>query len=274
MQQYHKMHEEYPVVAFLDIKAAYDSVDRSVIWGALANHLEPALLDLLKNMFDEVLVTVIMQNYESRTIRPRRGMLQGSILNPILYAVSIDDLPRRIRNGFQQAPTLTNTLTVSTPSTSTVSEAALQDQDRVSLRNRSRRTYLRATIHLLLYADDVALVGSSEEIRLLLAMTELHSDHFGYRWSPPKCAILNARPGVRYKLYGQILPSVDFFKYLGIPFNNKGIDVDRMLQAAATKGVSVMLLLHSLGAHTSTRLALVLPFSCIAHSSALSLNMG
>lgn len=135
----HKLHNEYPVVAFLDIKSAYDSVDRSIIWRALANKVQPVLLNLLKNMFDEVLVTVIIHNYESRTIRPRRGVLQGSILSAILYAVFIDDLPRRI----QHAPTLTNALAVSTVSTMHMSEAALQDHDRISL----RRTYIRATIH-------------------------------------------------------------------------------------------------------------------------------
>jgi hypothetical protein len=41
MHDYFLSHHHYPVVAFLDIKAAYDTVDRRVIWDALANSSLP-----------------------------------------------------------------------------------------------------------------------------------------------------------------------------------------------------------------------------------------
>ncbi|CDH61347.1 hypothetical protein RO3G_14949 [Lichtheimia corymbifera JMRC:FSU:9682] len=44
MHQHREIHNQDPVVAFLDIKSAYDSVDRSVIWGALSDHLNQPYL--------------------------------------------------------------------------------------------------------------------------------------------------------------------------------------------------------------------------------------
>jgi hypothetical protein len=49
------------VVAFLDIKAAYDTVDRNVIWAALAaTSTPPALLSLLRHLFDDVTTAVLL----------------------------------------------------------------------------------------------------------------------------------------------------------------------------------------------------------------------
>lgn len=83
------------------------------------------------------------------------------------------------------------------------------------------------------------MVRSSEEIRLLLAIVGVL----------PNVPSSIGPPGVRYKLDNQSLPFVDHFKYLGVPFTSTGLDTERMLQASATKGVTAMLLLHSLGAH-------------------------
>ncbi|KAG0852029.1 hypothetical protein G6F15_014093 [Rhizopus arrhizus] len=47
-------------------------------------------------------------------------------------------------------------------------------------------------INSLLYADDVALVGSASEVRHMLDLAQIHSLTLGYKWSPPKCAVLNA----------------------------------------------------------------------------------
>ncbi|KAG1310657.1 hypothetical protein G6F62_014572 [Rhizopus arrhizus] len=47
-------------------------------------------------------------------------------------------------------------------------------------------------INALLYADDVAILGSASEVKQMLDLAQIHSQVLGYRWSPTKCAILNA----------------------------------------------------------------------------------
>ncbi|KAG0994641.1 hypothetical protein G6F27_014068 [Rhizopus arrhizus] len=79
-------------------------------------------------------------------------------------------------------------------------------------------------INSLLYADDVALVGSASEVRHMLDLAQIHSLTLGYKWSPPKCAVLNAPSpsSSRYvpmSLYDQDLPTVEEFTYLGVPFD-------------------------------------------------------
>jgi hypothetical protein len=41
-----------PVIAFLDIKSAYDTVDRRQIWHTLEKTAPVALISLLQNLFD------------------------------------------------------------------------------------------------------------------------------------------------------------------------------------------------------------------------------
>ena len=96
MRQYRAEYNHLPVVGFLDIKSAYDAVDYDVIWGTLTDHLQPALLEFIKHLFNDVSITVILKNHESRSIHPRRGILQGSILSPLLYTVFIDSLPKKL----------------------------------------------------------------------------------------------------------------------------------------------------------------------------------
>ncbi|KAG2212894.1 hypothetical protein INT45_007410, partial [Circinella minor] len=45
-------------------------------------------------------------------------------------------------------------------------------------------------ISALLYADDVALIGSPQDIHRLLKIAEKHSNKLGFQWHPDKCAII------------------------------------------------------------------------------------
>ncbi|KAG1435667.1 hypothetical protein G6F56_013884 [Rhizopus delemar] len=98
MRAYRNRHHHYPVVAFLDIKAAYDTVDRRIIWQSmLASSAPKALVSLLANLFDDVMVSVLLNNVASDPFFPSTGVLQGSVLSPHLYSpqqlVSLRHLP-------------------------------------------------------------------------------------------------------------------------------------------------------------------------------------
>ncbi|KAG1489959.1 hypothetical protein G6F46_011333 [Rhizopus delemar] len=210
---------EPPVLAFLDIKSAYDTVDRAVIWRALETHVSEPMLGILQSLFDNVSVQVLLGGNSSRFFWPRTGVLQGSILSPFLYSIYINSLPSTLRS-------------VSMPTFSRV------------FNSMPRFEHNGLWINSLLYADDVVLIGAPETMPRLLRAAEDHSRSLGYKWNPAKCVILNppnahgARP---LKLYGTAMPSSTSFAYLGIPFSNKGaIDTKLLLQRNVASGLAAM----------------------------------
>ncbi|CEG68973.1 hypothetical protein RMATCC62417_05127 [Rhizopus microsporus] len=86
-----------PVLTFLDIKSAYDTVSRSFVWETLSQYISSPLLGLLRNLFDDVQIEVLPSNATSRRFCPKTGVLQGSILSPYLYSVYINQLPAQLR---------------------------------------------------------------------------------------------------------------------------------------------------------------------------------
>lgn len=159
MHLHRQSHHRPPVVAFLDIKAAYDTVDRNVIWAALAEtSTPPALLSLLRHLFDDVTTAVVLANHLSSANSPATGVLQGSVLSPHLYSIYINGLPSFLRNAV-------------TPLTTSVG-------------------YPRHPLIHFLFADDVALIGTLPEVQRMLDLAGQHSFQLGYRWSPTKCAVL------------------------------------------------------------------------------------
>ncbi|KAG0803582.1 hypothetical protein G6F26_013477 [Rhizopus arrhizus] len=171
---------EPPVLAFLDIKSAYDTVDRAVIWRALETHVAEPMLGILQSLFDNVSVQVLLGGHSSRSFWPRTGVLQGSILSPFLYSIYINGLPSVLRS-------------VVIPTSSRVFDSM------------PRFEHSGLWLNSLLYADDVVIIGAPDTMPRLLRAAENHSRSLGYRWNPAKCVVLNppnahgARP---LKLYG------------------------------------------------------------------------
>lgn len=222
IHDYFLLHHQYPVVAFLDIKAAYDTVDRRVIWQALATSSLPRpILGLLINMFDKVSVSVLIANHNSAAFSPATGVLQGSVLSPHLYSLYINSLPGILRSAANGASM------INVP----------------GMRNS-------LAINSLLFADDVAIFGCRSEVQDMLNLASDHSMSLGYRWKPSKCAVLghpNAATGTGLTLYDEPLPVVEEFIYLGMPFRYKGLFAPGIRSLRAAGAVQVMALLNSVG---------------------------
>lgn len=220
---YTRTNHRPPVVAFLDIKAAYDTVDRRVIWQALENSPLPRpLLALLVNLFDDVTICILIANHKSAPFSPTTGVLQGSVLSPLLYSLYINSLPGFLRS-------------VSSGSTTKVSVPDIVGE---------------IPINCLLFADDVAILGSPTQVQQMLDLAAQHSMQLGYRWNPSKCAILNAPlTNPRLNLYGDELPTVDEFVYLGVPFRKNGLYGPGILALRKASAIQAMALLTSVGVH-------------------------
>ena len=87
-----------PTIAFLDIKAAYDSVDREILWERMrVLGSRGAVMDMLRSLFDHNTSRVVIGGEESKEIVHERGLLQGSVLSPLLYSIYIDGLAVKLR---------------------------------------------------------------------------------------------------------------------------------------------------------------------------------
>ncbi|KAG1439440.1 hypothetical protein G6F56_012297 [Rhizopus delemar] len=173
---------EPPVLAFLDIKSAYDTVDRAIIWRALETHVSEPMLGILQCLFNNVSIQILLSGHASTSFWPRTGVLQGSILSPFLYSIYINSLPTALRS-------------VPMPTFSRI------------FNSMPRFVHNGLWINSLLYADDVVIIGAPETMPRLLRAAENHSRSLGYRWNPAKCVILNppdAHGAQPLKLYGSV----------------------------------------------------------------------
>ena len=205
--------------AFLDIKGAYDTVNRDILWQRCRRlGIKGGVYNLLRSLFNCASVMVRIGGQVSRRIHLGRGLLQGSLLSPILFNVFIDTLPRLLR------------------------------------RKHPCYSLGGCKVNSLLYADDIVLVSSSRNtLQSMLDMCELHSISHGYIFSPPKCEVVapptERNPGL--SLYGQEVRQTQSFKYLGVPVTDKGINDYCMCVEGITRAVKTANLLATVGCNGS-----------------------
>lgn len=239
--RYKKTNKEHPILLFLDIKSAYDTTDRNIVWKALRDHnVETPLLTTLQLLFNQVQIEVLLNGHVSTApFTPTTGVLQGSTLSPHLYSIYINSLAHAVRDAPMFTPAVYTH--INPPSSQIVN----------GITNHT------LIINSLFFADDVVLLGNASNAQALLDAAQQHSITLGYRWNPAKSALIlpphlkSATPPPSFTLYDQPIPAVNSFKYLGIYFNHKGIDNKQMLIHNASKGSQAMHLLHSLGANAT-----------------------
>ena len=178
-------------LAFLDIRAAYDSVDRRILWEKCKKKgLGDSLLKVLQALFDYNTSVVAIADNKSEPFPISSGVLQGSLLSPILYSMFIDDIVECV-NAVPHSGDL--------------------------LGGRPFR--------LLLYADDIVLMSRSERnLRDMLAACEAHADKNRFQFNVGKCVVLSSvPPNQPFCIYGQEIHRAQNFTYLGVVFTAAGI---------------------------------------------------
>lgn len=183
------------LVAFLDIKAAYDSVDRQLLWtGCRRAGISDHVIRMLSGMFDNNVSRVVVDGSVGAWFRNHIGLMQGSSLSPFLYALFIDDLPKRLLSEFPSLP----------------------------LGN--------SQVNSILYADDIALLADSPgTMQNMLDCCSQFALANHFHWGTQKCELLPSLlpvPLQPLSLQNESLKVTTSFKYLGIFFNEHGIDTD------------------------------------------------
>ena len=172
---------------FLDIRAAYDSVDRRILWIRCRERGIPeSAIRILKGLFDSNSAQVLALGSKSEPFRIQAGVLQGSVLSPFLYSIFIDDLAK-----------------------------LLLEMETIQVG--------RANFNSTFYADDIALFAKDgESLQNLLNICQQHALDNRYRFNVSKCAQIGPLD-CRLTIGNETVPFVEQFTYLGVEMNMNGI---------------------------------------------------
>ena len=189
----HKHENKDVHVAFLDIKAAYDSVDRRILWRRCLNRgICPDGVDILKQLFDHNSAQLVVNGRKSRPYHIESGVLQGSVLSPCLYSIFIDDLAKELDNFHK------------------VEVGSVE-------------------INCTMYADDIALFADQAwKLQELLDICSAHAVKNRYRFSAAKCESISDE-GNEFMIHGEVMTSTKVFKYLGVEMGRYGIEYKQYL---------------------------------------------
>jgi len=185
--------------AFLDIRKAYDTIHRDALWKRLIDvGIRGKMWRILKNIYDVVESCVIVGQRHTDWFTVEAGVRQGCILSPILFAIFIEGLTRKLK------------------------------QVRVA------STLQGVRFNLTLFADDIAILAESKsDLQKLLDAAFEYSENWRFKWNCSKSKVMCFGPG-KNKLHNQYflglqqLEVVTSFKFLGV-------DLQQNLSWAATK---------------------------------------
>jgi hypothetical protein len=197
-------------VLFVDIKKAYDTVDRNLLWEKLYRRAggDARVIAMIRELTDDN-IQILRDVAEGplRTIACERGLPQGSTLSPILYTYFVDDLP---------------------------SALALQP-------GASARMYADDLAIKTSGTDD----GGRELREYVTRLLEYAAAH-GFEVNARKCELLGL--GNRtVSIGGEILHSQRRCRYLGVQFGPSGGDFEYVHRKAVAGAEFALRSLHERG---------------------------
>lgn len=236
-------------VTFLDIRNAYDSVDHEILLAKLKEKgLDETTLRLVQELITNQEIYAIINDEVSDGFIPSAGVPQGSVLSPLLYSLFIDDLAQKLNEQGSLCQPLT----------------PLKN----CLKKLVVRSPLLSTHHTkvaaLFYADDIVLIAqTTEEMQELLSTCEEYAHSHNFRFNTQKCATFNENK--KLLLFGEAIPYVKEFKYLGMYFTPTGFAHARQVAYTLSKANQVLHATMKAGLLKAGKLGIRIQYSLLVY---------
>ena len=199
-----KLAKQSTYVSFIDLRKAFDTVDRTLLWYKLERiGLRGKFHMALQSLYRDVKCCVRVNGNNTPWFDVTSGVKQGCVLSPTMFSVFINDLATRINEAG---------LGVSVDDT---------------------------IISILLYADDIALIAPDP--KSLQSMLDIVSDWcrmWGLAINPQKSKVVHFRPpsiqqtDFEFKCGLNDIDKTDSYKYLGLWFDEH-LRMDKVVKELA-----------------------------------------
>jgi hypothetical protein len=241
---------------FVDLRKAYDSIDRDALWRILPLYgVNGRLLDMIKLLYVDLGAFVRISGSRSERISLKAGVKQGCVLSPILFNIYLDYVVRQAMKRWNAGGGVT---------LNRGAKHMWHDPSEPSVFQPYSDSFI---IQALLYADDTALVATShEELQDMMIHLNECVVEWGLTVSFEKTEAMAfgvaAEGGKKWPplmVRGKEIGYVDKFKYLGsifTPQNGDSADCDtRIAKAwACFRGLKKVLRLSYLPEKTRIRM--------------------
>ncbi|XP_020297358.1 uncharacterized protein LOC109861916 [Pseudomyrmex gracilis] len=184
---------------FIDLKAAFDNVDREKLWKILEKKGVSGLIKRMKNIYAETEVVVRTEKGLTKSFMVNKGVRQGCVLSPTLFNLYIADLEEELRD-----------------------------------RNIRGVTIGKHRIWSLAYADDIVLLAKNATALQDMMDTMkrfLKARRLELCTEKTKLIVFNSagtKNVDRILWNDKVIEKVKSFKYLGFIFNRKGSYADHI----------------------------------------------
>lgn len=213
-----------PVVVFLDIKAAYDSVNRNILFNKCTQiGMHSQIVESLRQLFDFNNGCIQIGAAKSRSFKMYAGVQQGSLLSPLLYSIFLDGIRDKLQKGpglvFQKRPN-----------------------------NVKEMLQRPIQINALLYADDIAIIGKdTKDVQKLLDLAQEFASQNTFKFNPAKCVWIGEHHENSLTIEETRLRRVNTFEYLGVSFDKKGINAKAQISRTISNARKIYFVLKRIG---------------------------
>ena len=182
-------------LCFVDFRKAFNKVDHCLLWTKLLNYgIDGKFMRLIRSMYNKMKSCVRYKFGVTKFFKLRKGVRQGCLLSPLLFALFLNDL-----------------------------------DDFLKVNGANGIDLWDVHIFSLLYADDLILIATNEhDLKLQMHLLGQYAEKCKMEINAKKTKVMvfNDKSWKNAgKYFGCIgsnkLYTTDFYKYLGVTFDNK-----------------------------------------------------
>ncbi len=213
-------------VAFVDLKKAYDSVPRKLLFKVLrAEGIPEVMVRILESLYSRTTGRVRVKGMLGTEFDLRTGVRQGCVISPLLFNIYLNHILKRAERELK--------------------EKGLQFAFHFGRKLGPSGNHSEETLSLwgTLYADDIALLAASkEELQEMLTKIDTEFTRYGMTISAEKTKVMKCGANdelvdaMNIKIGDQKLEEVQSFKYVGGIITADGEmkeEIDQRMKAAS-----------------------------------------